>query len=117
SYEEGICKEQAAVYLKNLVITEDYRCLADCGLVIECTLENESIKRSVYEKVERYISDEAILASNTSAIPISDLQKLTRIPRRFLGLHWAEPSHTTRFLEIICGAGSDVSKGEYLYEL
>jgi len=117
SYEEGLCKERAEVYLKNLVITEDYSCLGGCRLVIECTLENAAIKRSVYEKVERFISDEAILASNTSAIPISNLQKLTRIPQRFLGLHWAEPSHTTRFLEIICGAESDISKGEYLYEL
>lgn len=117
SYREGICEERAEVYLKNLSITEDYSCLAGCRLVIECTLENEAIKRSVYDKVERYISDEAILASNTSAIPISDLQRLTRVPQRFLGLHWAEPSHTTRFLEIICGEESDVSKGEYLYGL
>jgi 3-hydroxybutyryl-CoA dehydrogenase len=117
SYQEGICKEKAEVYLENLIITEDYSCLAKCRLVIECTLENEAIKRSVYEKVERYLPEDAILASNTSAIPISDLQKLTKVPQRFLGLHWAEPSHTTRFLEIICGAESDVSQGEYLYEL
>ncbi|WP_188503963.1 3-hydroxyacyl-CoA dehydrogenase family protein [Parapedobacter pyrenivorans] len=117
SYQEGICKEKAEVYLKSLMITEDYGCLASCRLVIECTLENEAIKRSVYEKVERYIAKDAILASNTSAIPISDLQKLTSVPQRFLGLHWAEPSHTTRFLEIICGDESDVSRGEYLYEL
>jgi len=117
SYQEGICKEKAEVYLKNLIITEDYRLLEGCRLVIECTLENEAIKRSVYEKVERYISEDAILASNTSAIPISDLQKLTKVPQRFLGLHWAEPSHTTRFLEIICGDESDVSQGEYLYAL
>jgi len=117
SHQEGICKEPAETYLKNLDITEEYSSLAACRLVIECTLENEAIKRSVYEQVERYLPDEAILASNTSAIPISDLQKLTRLPHRFFGLHWAEPSHTTRFLEIICGAESDLSKGEYLYEL
>lgn len=117
SYEEGICKEPAEVYLKNLQITEDYGSLSSCQLVIECTLENEAIKRSVYEKIERVISDDAILTSNTSAIPISDLQLLTKVPQRFFGLHWAEPSHTTRFLEIICGAKSEVSKGEYLYEM
>jgi 3-hydroxybutyryl-CoA dehydrogenase len=58
-----------------------------------------------------------MLVSNTSAIPISILQKLTTHPQRFFGLHWAEPSHTTRFLEVICGELSDVNKGEYLYEL
>ena len=63
------------------------------------------------------INDQAILASNTSAIPISILQQQTKFPNRFFGLHWAEPSHTTRFLEIICGELSDVSKGEYLYQI
>jgi len=63
------------------------------------------------------IDDNAIMASNTSAIPISILQKLTTRPERFFGLHWAEPSHTTRFLEVICGELSDIEKGEYLYEL
>jgi 3-hydroxybutyryl-CoA dehydrogenase len=38
-------------------------------------------------------------------------------PARFFGLHWAEPSHTTRFLEVICGEESDAVKGEYLYKL
>jgi 3-hydroxybutyryl-CoA dehydrogenase len=62
------------------------------------------------------IAEEALLCSNTSAIPISILQQHTLIPNRFFGLHWAEPSHTTRFLEVICGDQSDVSKGEFLYE-
>ena len=86
-------------------------------MVIECTIENEEIKRSVYGKIEAEIAEDALLTSNTSAIPISMLQKLTQKPDRFFGLHWAEPSHTTRFLEIICGDQSDIKKGEYLYEL
>ena len=104
-------------YLKRLYITEDYSLLQDCKLVIECTLENISIKKAVYQKIEKAINKDALLTSNTSAIPISILQKETKYPHRFFGLHWAEPSHTTRFLEIICGEQSDISKGEYLYEL
>ena len=117
SQEEGMVTEPPAHYLQKLQIVEDYSALAPCTLVIECTIENESIKKSVYEKIEREIGDEALLVSNTSAIPISLLQSLTRKPERFFGLHWAEPSHTTRFLEVICGEKSDVSKGEYLYQL
>lgn len=117
SYEEQLTKELPAFYLKNLVITEDYNQLKDCRLVVECTLENENIKKSVYEKIETVIDADALLVSNTSAIPISILQRLTKHPERFFGLHWSEPSHTTRFLEVICGELSDISKGEYLYEL
>ncbi len=115
--EEGLITEAAEFYLKNLIISESYAELKVCQLVIECTIENEEIKRSVYGKIEAEIADDALLTSNTSAIPISELQKLTQKPDRFFGLHWAEPSHTTRFLEIICGDQSDSKKGEYLYEL
>lgn len=117
SGEQGLVNEAPEYYLKNLIITEDYSRLKPCKLVIESTIENEDIKKSVYSKIELEIAEDALMASNTSAIPISILQKLTNRPERFFGLHWAEPSHTTRFLEVICGELSDIKKGEYLYEL
>lgn len=117
SLEEGLVSKPADYYLKNLLITEDYQALAPCGLVIECIIENTEIKRTVYEKVESVITPDALLTSNTSAIPISILQGLTRHPERFFGLHWAEPCYTTRFLEVICGDKSDLKRGEDLYEL
>lgn len=117
SKEEGLVNSPPDYYLARLTITEDYSSLKDCRLVIECTIENIDIKRSVYDKIERVIAPDALLTSNTSAIPISMLQKQTGHPERFFGLHWTEPSHTTRFLEIICGDLSDVNKAEYLYNL
>ena len=117
SKDQGLVDKEPSYYIDRLQISMDYNLLKPCKLVIECTLEKEDIKRLVYEKVENVIEEDAMLVSNTSAIPISILQKLTKHPERFFGLHWAEPSHTTRFLEVICGELSDVSKGEYLYEL
>lgn len=117
SKEHGLMEHDPEQYLQRLTITEDYSLLSNCRVVIECTLESETIKQSVYNKIENVISSEAILTSNTSAIPISILQKLTRFPGRFFGLHWAEPSHTTRFLEIICGELSDPVKADFLYNL
>jgi len=115
--EEGLIKHSPKRYLKQLTVTEDYGLLKDCNLVIECTLENLGIKKAVFEKVEAVIAPDALLTSNTSAIPISILQKETRHPERFFGLHWTEPAYTTRFLEVICGDLSDQSKAEYLYGL
>ncbi|MEO6188694.1 MAG: 3-hydroxyacyl-CoA dehydrogenase family protein [Ginsengibacter sp.] len=117
SREEGLVKHSPDFYFKSLVISEDFSLLKDCELVIECTLENMDIKKAMYKKIEKVIHKDALLTSNTSAIPISMLQKETKYPHRFFGLHWAEPSHTTRFLEVICGDLSDVDRGEYLYEL
>lgn len=117
SLEEGLTKESPDFFFKQLTISTDFQKLKNCTIVIECTLENLEIKKSVFEKIENVIGERALLTSNTSAIPISVLQGLTRQPNRFFGLHWAEPSHTTRFLEVICGDQSDIAKGEYLYEL
>lgn len=117
SLQEGLTTLEPSYYWPSLLITEEYAALADCEVVIECTLENLAIKRVVYEKIEAVVSADTVITSNTSAIPISVLQQEVKHPRRFLGLHWAEPSHTTRFLEVICGELSDVSKGEWLYEL
>lgn len=117
SFEQELCEEQPEFYMKNLTITEDYSLLKSTRLVIECTLEDIHIKREVYQKIENIVDDHTIITSNTSAIPISLLQKEVRLPNRFLGLHWMEPSHTTRFLEIICGDSSDVPKAEWLYQL
>lgn len=117
SFEEKLTDKKTEELFKNLLITNDYAALQNCRLVIECTLENVEIKKSVYAKIEAAVNDDAIITSNTSAIPISILQSYTQHPQRFLGLHWAEPSHTTRFLEIICGDQSDIEQAKFLYEL
>lgn len=117
SLQEGITAKQPEDLLARLTITEDYGKLKGCRLVIECTLEDLEIKKNVYDKIENHVDNDAVITSNTSAIPISILQQKTKIPSRLLGLHWAEPSHTTRFLEIICGDESDIKYAEWLYEL
>ncbi|GAA5224904.1 3-hydroxyacyl-CoA dehydrogenase family protein [Membranihabitans marinus] len=117
SFANGIVQNSPEHYLQNLTITEDYADLKNCKIVLECTIENIDVKASVFGKIEPHLAEDALLTSNTSAIPITQLQALTGRPERFFGLHWAEPSHTTRFLEIICGDQSNVELGEYLYQL
>lgn len=115
--EEGMITQGPEHYLSKITITDDYGLLKNCRIVVECTIENIDIKKSVYEKIEKVVSSDAIITTNTSAIPITILQGLTHHPERFMGLHWTEPSHTTRFLEIICGDQTDITKAEWLYQL
>ncbi|MFD2937162.1 3-hydroxyacyl-CoA dehydrogenase family protein [Spirosoma flavum] len=117
SFQEGLLTKSLESYLQQLTITEDYGLLKDCKLVLECTLEDIAIKKSVYDRIEAVVADDAVITSNTSAIPISLLQREIKLPARFLGLHWTEPSHTTRFLEIICGDLSDSQTADWLYDL
>lgn len=117
AHQEGLITKSPQEYLNQLTITEDYGLLKDCKLVLECTLEDIDIKKSVYDRIEAVVADDAVITSNTSAIPISILQRQIRLPERFLGLHWTEPSHTTRFLEIICGDLSNPQTADWVYEL
>jgi len=104
-------------YLSLLTVSSEYDALHDCGLVVECIVENLSIKETVFRKIAAVTTDKTILASNTSAIPISILQKTVPSPQRFIGIHWAEPSFATRFLEIICGNKTDEQTKEAVVAL
>jgi len=76
---------------------------ASCDFVIETVTEDQEIKRKVFDEIEAAVGPEIAIASNTSAIPISTLQRDRRHPERFMGMHWAEPAHVTRFCELIRG--------------
>lgn len=117
SYQQQFTETPASENLKNIVFTEDYKDLSRCHLIMECVSEVIEVKKSVYDKIEMVVADDVIITSNTSAIPISNLQTLVRVPKRFFGMHWAEPAYTTRFLEIVCGGLSDLTVGEELYRI
>lgn len=77
--------------------------LASCGFVIESIAEDPQAKAGVFDQLEAVLDETAIIASNTSAIPISMLQQGREHPERFVGMHWGEPAHILRFVEIIRG--------------
>ncbi|MCF0069517.1 3-hydroxyacyl-CoA dehydrogenase family protein [Dyadobacter sp. CY261] len=104
-------------YLDALSISQDYGMLAGCVLVIECVIEKPEIKSAVYAKITAAVEAECIIGSNTSAIPISELQKFVDNPARFLGIHWAEPAFMTRFLEITCGEQTDPLFADSVFEM
>ena len=76
---------------------------AKCDFVIESVTEDLQIKQSVFDELEATVGPGVPIASNTSSMPISLLQKDRKHPERFIGMHWAEPCHVTRFLEVVRG--------------
>ena len=106
--DEGLLTESVGEVFGRLRITGDYADLAGHTIVIESIIENVTEKKKVYQNLEKILAPDAIIGSNTSAIPVTFLQEGLRHPERLLGIHWAEPAHITRFLEVICGASSDV---------
>ncbi|QSO54285.1 3-hydroxyacyl-CoA dehydrogenase/enoyl-CoA hydratase family protein [Alicyclobacillus curvatus] len=90
---------------------DDLAKIGDCDWVIEAVVENLAIKQSLFERVEKYVSADAIVSSNTSGISIRDMVK-DRSPefrRRFLGTHFFNPPRYMQLLELIPGPDTDPS--------
>ena len=80
--------------------------LAACDLVIEAVVENADVKRSIYGRIEPLLTDDAILASNTSTIPITQLAERLQRPERFCGIHFFNPVRRMKLVEVIRGKQS-----------
>jgi 3-hydroxybutyryl-CoA dehydrogenase len=114
--KEGMLSADAEQVIKRLRVTEDYKDFADCQIVIESIIEDLPAKRGAIRKTEEVVSAEALIGSNTSAIPVTLLQQGAIHPERILGIHWAEPAHVTRFMEIISGDESSLAFAERAVE-
>lgn len=112
-----ILQHDMEAYLSLLTVSSEYSDLRSCSLVVECIVENLGVKETVFRKIAEVTRHDTILASNTSAIPISILQQSVPNPERFIGIHWAEPAFATRFLEIICGNLTDEKTTDAVYAL
>ena len=115
--QANLLTEPVEWYLKRLVVSEDYSNLSSCKVVLECVIEEVRVKESVYKKITDQVTCDTVIASNTSAIPISQLQKNIAHPERFLGIHWAEPAYMTRFLEITCGSKTSAKFATWIFDL
>jgi 3-hydroxybutyryl-CoA dehydrogenase len=117
AFEHGFSKYTPEEALKRLEITDNYAHLNNAQVVIECVVENVDIKKDVFRKIEKVVSPDCIITTNTSAIPISIMMDFLENPDRFLGMHYAEPSFTTKFLELVCSEKTDIKKAELLYKM
>lgn len=92
--------EEKQATLSRLTGTTDYAALADCDLVIEAVIENLPAKKEAFHALERTLKPEAILASNTSSLSITEMSAATKRPRRFIGLHFFNPVPLMKLVEV-----------------
>ena len=86
--------------LKTSTATAD---VAGCDLVVEAIFENLNAKRDLLANVDQVLGDNAILATNTSSLPITLLASATKRPARFVGMHFMNPVPVMKLVEIIRG--------------
>ncbi|MCV7276512.1 3-hydroxybutyryl-CoA dehydrogenase [Mycolicibacter arupensis] len=86
----------------NLTFTTDLGDLADRQLVIEAVIEDDTVKSKIFAELDRVITDpDAVLASNTSSIPIMKIAAATANPKRVLGLHFFNPVPVLPLVELV----------------
>ncbi len=99
--KERINTARKTSILENISRSTDLGDLEGCDLVIEAIVENPEIKKSVFKKVEALLSREAIIASNTSSLSITDLASCLENPERFIGIHFFNPAPLMKLVEIV----------------
>ncbi|KXZ58228.1 MULTISPECIES: 3-hydroxybutyryl-CoA dehydrogenase [Brevibacterium] len=103
-----LSQEDADAALGRLTFTTDLQAMADRQLVIEAASENEEIKKSIFSELDGIVTDKnAILASNTSSMPIIRFAQVTSRPERVLGLHFFNPAPVQPLVEIISSVLTD----------
>ena len=95
------------VWRQQFTATGEIASLSGCTFVIESIQEDLAVKVPLYHALEEHLASDVPIASNTSALPISELQQSCTHPQRLVGMHWGEPCHLTRFLEVIRGIETD----------
>jgi 3-hydroxyacyl-CoA dehydrogenase len=85
-----------------LKTTTSLDALKDVDLVIEAVLEDMQVKQDIWQKLEGICRPDVIFATNTSALPITEMASILKDPARMIGLHFFNPAHRMQLLEIIC---------------
>ena len=102
--EKGKLDEQARdALLGRIEAVGDVAAMAPCALVIEAATEREAIKRQIFAAAGQVLSKDAVLASNTSSIPITRLAQAAPDAGRFIGVHFFNPVPVMGLIEIIRG--------------
>jgi 3-hydroxybutyryl-CoA dehydrogenase len=108
SYERFTAKgkltaEDAEAALARITTTTDLDAAADADVVVEAVFEKIEVKREIFRTLDRLVGEDAILASNTSAIPITKIAAATERPERVVGTHFFSPVPMMQLCELVRG--------------
>ncbi|MFH7598364.1 3-hydroxyacyl-CoA dehydrogenase [Streptomyces racemochromogenes] len=89
--------------------------LADAALVVEAVVEDVTVKRALFAALEEVVSPDALLATNTSSLSVTELAAGLAHPGRFLGLHFFNPAPLLPLVEVVSGSATDPAAAERAY--
>ncbi len=106
--EKGkMSSEDAASAFGNLSGSTDLASLSDCDLIVEAIFEEFSVKAELFGRLKPHVGKNTVVATNTSALRVSDLAETVDDPSRFLGLHYFNPAAINPIVEVVKGEKTD----------
>jgi 3-hydroxybutyryl-CoA dehydrogenase len=101
-----LTQEEAQAAVERLEAVEDLAAFAPCELVIEAVPERLDLKHDLYRQLSEIVSEECVLASNTSSLLVTAIAAGARNPERVVGMHFFNPAPIMRLLEVVAGEQS-----------
>ncbi len=101
--EEILSEEESKTLLARIKMTTEKGDFADAALVVESIVEKLDAKQEFWAEISQIVPEDALLATNTSGLHITDIAKACKHPERFMGQHWLNPPHLLPLCEIIAG--------------
>ncbi|MBW3491603.1 3-hydroxybutyryl-CoA dehydrogenase [Bacillus sp. FDAARGOS_1420] len=106
--EKGRMKEEEKdATLKRLTWTLDLNSVKEADLIIEAAVEKMDIKKKIFANLDEIAPEHAILATNTSSLPITEIAAVTKRPEKVIGMHFMNPVPVMKLVEIIRGLATD----------
>jgi len=115
--KEKITEDDKKNLLDKIEITTKYEDLKDCDLVIEAIAEDMDIKKETFAKLDEICKEDAILATNTSSLSITEIASATNRPEKVIGMHFFNPVPVMKLIEVITGIATDEATKNAIFEL
>ena len=115
--KEKISQEDANAALARLTCSLESADLKDCDLVVEAATENIELKKKIFRELDDVVKEEAILATNTSSISITELAAVTKRPEQVIGMHFMNPVPLMKLVEVIRAIQTDDDTFKVIFEL
>lgn len=95
--------DDKAAMMDRLVLTTEFKTFAECQLIVEAVFENFKVKTELFTKLEEFVAEDCVLATNTSSYSVTDLAKCLKKPERFVGVHYFYHAAKNKLVEVIPG--------------
>ena len=115
--EQIVTEEQSKAMLERIEYTADVEEFRKADFVVEAIIEKLEVKHTFWEQVSNLVDEDVVLATNTSGLSITAIAEKVKNPERFGGMHWINPPHIIRLIEVIKGEKTSDEAAQVIYDL